>query len=74
MLQASTCSLELTQGLTPSSLVDEAWYLLTAVLNEVFSIDLKRVETLHSLFWDFWTDKTFTTVGQTAEFKFESKF
>ena len=53
MLQASTCSLELTQGLTPSSLVDEAWYLLTAVLNEVFSIDLKRVETLHSLFWDF---------------------
>ena len=29
--------------------------------NKVFSMDLKRVETLHSLFWDFWTDKTFTT-------------
>ena len=42
-----------------------------------FSMDLKRIQTPHSLFWDFGADKTSTRlqpVGQAAEFKFESKF
>ena len=38
--------------------VDVGWYWLTTVLN--FGV-LKRIQTPHSWFWDFWADKTFTT-------------
>ena len=39
----------------------------------LFSTDLKRIQTPHSLFRDSGADKIFTT-SQAAEFKFESKF
>ena len=38
------------------------------------STDQTKIQTPHNLFRDFRADKTFTTVGQAAEFKFESKF
>ena len=34
---------------------------------------LKRVQTPHSLLWDFWAEKPSSLVGQVAESKFESK-
>ena len=46
-----------------TSLVDEGWYGLTAVLNFTFSTDLKRIQIPHRLlvFWGFRADKTSTT-------------
>ena len=65
-------SLQHLQQLPWTSLVDEGWYCLSALLN----LDvLKRIQNPHSLFWDFGADKTLQPVGQVAalvaRFKFE---
>ena len=50
-----------------------AWRLIAATLSgekgKASSIDLKRIQTPHKFFRDFWADKTLTTHGQVAEFK-----
>ena len=38
-----------------------------------FSIDPKRIQTPHRLFWDFKAEPL-QPIGQAAEFKFESQF
>ena len=43
------------------SLADEGWYRLSAVLNFGVFNKPKRIQTPHSLFWDFWADKTSRT-------------
>ena len=57
---------------------DKNWNRLTAVLNFcVFQLTLKRIQTPHSLFWDFCADKTVTTRWSGCRVqlgKFESKF
>ena len=40
---------------------DEGWYCLSPFLNFWVFKRPKRIHTPHSLFWDFWADKTFTT-------------
>ena len=52
------------------SLVDEGWKRLTTVLNFCVFNGPKRIQTPGKLFWDF---RAKQPVGQTAEFKFESK-
>ena len=48
--------------------------LLSTCLDVLIFKRPKKIQTPHSLFRDFGAHKTFTLVGQVAEFKFESKF
>ena len=54
------------------------WVDIDSMLSSIsaFQMDLERIQTPHSLFWDSWAEKTFYnllfTDIQAAEIKFES--
>ena len=63
----------------PRSLVDEGWYLLTAVLNFKFGVLNLKTNSNSTQFIELYFGvseqlKPLQPIGQTAEFKFESKF